>query len=57
MEVHAKVWVELPLPVGIITQRPLGTVSVQLSGSYEGIVALLQKLKWDENIAQELKLE
>ena len=55
MEVQAKVWVDLEPRGG--ASRVQTTVSVHLSGSYEAIAALLQKLKWDENIAQELKLE
>ena len=57
MEVDAKVWVELPLPGGAIRERPRAMVSVHLSGNYGAIAALLQKLKWDEYIAQEITLE
>jgi hypothetical protein len=55
MEVHAQVWVEIEPPPGAMGVKV--PVHVHLTGSYEAIAALLRKLKWDENLAQELKLE
>ena len=55
MEVHAQVWVKVEPPKGAFEASE--PVSIRLGGSYNAIAALLQKLKWDNNIAQELKLQ
>ena len=54
MEIHAQVWVKVEPPKGALEASE--PVDIRLGGSYNAIAALLRQLKWDENMAQELKL-